>query len=120
MKIHIGEEIKKRAKILRIGPTELGKLIFTSKQNIIGIYKRNNIDVELLKKISEALQYNFFELYSAKILPHNSDLKQKTKNSDLEELNKKLKEEVLLLKELVNTQKKIIQLLEKKSKQKTL
>lgn len=62
--LHIGERIKERAKELRMGATELGKLINTSKQNIYGIYKRRSIDTGLLKKISEALEYDFFILYT--------------------------------------------------------
>ncbi len=64
-KLHIGECIKERAKELRIGATEFGKLINTSKQNIYGIYKRRTIDTGLLKKISEALDYDFFKLYAS-------------------------------------------------------
>ncbi len=63
MSIHIGEKIRDRAKELRIGPTELGKLINTSKQNIYGIYKRRSVDAELLKKISTVLKYDFFLFY---------------------------------------------------------
>ena len=62
--LHIGERIKERATELRIGATELGKLINTSKQNIYGIYKRRTIDTGLLKNISEALGYDFFQLYA--------------------------------------------------------
>ena len=62
--MHIGEQIKTRAKELRMGATELGRLINTSKQNVYGIYKRRTVDTGLLKKISEALDYDFFELYT--------------------------------------------------------
>jgi len=61
--LHIGERIKERAKELRIGATELGGIINTSKQNIYGIYKRRTIDTGLLKKISQALDCDFFALY---------------------------------------------------------
>lgn len=63
MEIHIGEIIKKKARELRIGPTELGEKINTSKQNVYGIYKRKSIDTELLRKISNALGHNFFNYY---------------------------------------------------------
>ena len=48
-----------------MGATELGKLINTSKQNIYGIFKRRTIDTGLLKKLSQALDYDFFTLYTA-------------------------------------------------------
>jgi transcriptional regulator with XRE-family HTH domain len=63
MKLHIGEKIKQRASELRIGPTELAKRINTSKQNVYGIYKRKSVDSELLKSLSEALDYDFFTFY---------------------------------------------------------
>ena len=62
--LHIGERIKARAIELRMGATELGKLINTSKQNIYGIYNRRTINTGQLKKISEALDYDFFSLYT--------------------------------------------------------
>ncbi|MBN8702475.1 MAG: helix-turn-helix transcriptional regulator [Bacteroidetes bacterium] len=68
MGVHIGEKIRQRAKELRMGPTELGKLVHTSKQNIAGIYKRKSIDAELLRKLSHALNYNFFEYYSPSVV----------------------------------------------------
>lgn len=64
MSVHIGEEIKKRAKELRIGPTELAQLVNSSKQNIYSIYKRKSIDCDLLYRISLVLRYDFFKFYS--------------------------------------------------------
>jgi hypothetical protein len=52
--MHIGDKIKNRAKDLRLGPTELAKIINTSKQNIYGIYKRNSVDSDLLFDLSKA------------------------------------------------------------------
>lgn len=60
MNVHIGSLIQARAKALRIGPTELGIKIETSKQNVYGIFKRESIDTELLMRISTALDYDFF------------------------------------------------------------
>ncbi|MEM0996796.1 MAG: hypothetical protein AAGN35_06945 [Bacteroidota bacterium] len=64
MDIHIGALVKQRAKDLRIGPTELGAKIDTSKQNVYGIYKRKSIDTRLLVKLCYALDYDFFRVYS--------------------------------------------------------
>jgi hypothetical protein len=62
--MHIGQQIKARAKELRIGSTELARLINTSKQNIYGIYLRESIDTDLLMKLSKALKFNFFSFYN--------------------------------------------------------
>ena len=72
MDLHIGEIIKKRAREMRIGPTELGTMIDTSKQNVYGIFKRKSIDTQLLAKISRALNHDFF-LYYVKNLSLDSD-----------------------------------------------
>lgn len=64
MELHIGNKIKDRAEQLRIGPTELAEKINSSKQNIYSIFKRNSVDTEILSKISLALEYDFFSLYS--------------------------------------------------------
>jgi hypothetical protein len=68
MEIHIGSMIRLRAKELRIGPTELGSKINTSKQNVYGIYKRRSIDTRLLVKICVALDYDFFKYYTKSLL----------------------------------------------------
>ena len=73
MSVHIGEEIKKRAKELRIGPTELAQLVNSSKQNIYSIYKRKSIDSELLYRISLVLRYDFFQFYSLRQTEFSSE-----------------------------------------------
>jgi hypothetical protein len=63
MGIHIGKRIKDRAKELRMGATELGRLINTTRQNVHDIFDRKSIDTEQLLDISKALTFNFFSLY---------------------------------------------------------
>ncbi len=117
MKIHIGEKIKARAKELKLGTTELGKLINTSKQNIYGIFKRSSIDVEVLYTISKALKFNFFQYYEIPELNKQESKLQK----ELDELHKeiaRLSSHVESLTEKNELLKKINHLLEKKSKRK--
>ncbi len=119
MAIHIGEKVKLRAKQLRIGPTELGKLINTSKQNIYGIYKRKSLDTETLRKLSKVLEYDFFEYYRNDDLPTTiSDPtakyeKLQPKSVSIKEYQK-LKSDYDNLKEKYELIKKLNQLLEKK------
>ncbi|MCB9230964.1 MAG: hypothetical protein H6581_04840 [Bacteroidia bacterium] len=65
---HIGEEIRLRARNLRLGPTELAGKINTSKQNVYCIYKRDSLDTKLLKRISMALEFDFFEMLSVDLV----------------------------------------------------
>lgn len=67
MDLHIGSEIKKVAKIRRVGPVELSQLIPMTRQNVDKIYRKQSIDSELLYLISKALDFNFFQLYTNRI-----------------------------------------------------
>lgn len=120
MAITIGEKIKKRAKELRIGPTELGEMINTSKQNIYGIYKRKSIDTETLRKLSIALEYDFFEYYRHEDKKHAKTsepaiaYEKKNKKMVSAEEYEKLKAAYENLKEKYDLLKKVNSLLEKK------
>src|ERR1700758_3774446 len=120
MAINIGEKIRQRAKELRIGPTELGKLINTSKQNVYGIYKRKSIDTEMLRKLSKALNYDFFQYYHAENLSvigePNLGYGKKGKGSSSSEEIQKLKKELEDLREKYDLLKKVNSLLEKQKK----
>lgn len=122
MAINIGEKIKLRAKQLRIGPTELGKMIDTSKQNVYGIYKRKSIDAEILRKLSAALNYDFFEYYRIPEDTHklvmDPGAKYERQNQKYVPLKdyQKLKAELDNLKEKYELLKRVNELLEKRSK----
>jgi len=121
MKIHIGERIKQRAKELRIGPTELGRMINTSKQNVYGIFRRESIDTALLEKLGKALKYDFFTLYiTPKLAPPVKETPGKPGKGvkpyplpDDSEYNQ-LKYQLSDLKEKYELLKKLNSLLEKK------
>ncbi len=120
MTVHIGEKIKQRAKELRIGSTELGKLINTSKQNIYGIYKRKSTYSEILRKLSKALDYDFFQYYNIEttsiVNEPPSHYGKKNKHTISLEEYQKLKKELEDLKEKYALLKKINILLEKQKK----
>lgn len=121
MAFHIGEKVKARAKQLRIGPTELGKMINTSKQNVYGIYKRKSLDTETLRKLSAALDYDFFDLYRAneEVIRANDPgtryERSNTRTVPYKEFQK-LKAEFENLKEKYELLKRVNELLEKKGK----
>lgn len=64
MELHIGSEIKRVAKQLRIGTVELAAKIPMTRQNLDKIYRKKTIDTELLLLISKALNFDFFALYT--------------------------------------------------------
>lgn len=113
MKLHIGERIKARARELKIGPTEFGKLINTTKQNVTGIYSRASIDSSLLFEISKVLQFNFFKLYDLSQLESENDNKYVKQIVDLKKENARLKSDYQACKEQNKLMNKINILLEK-------
>lgn len=84
--VHIGKEIKKKAKELRIGATELGERINVSKQNVYHIFERKSIDTEQLVVISKALNFDFFQLF--RISSQAEDEKQTMKKTIQEQIKK--------------------------------
>ncbi len=62
--MHIGEEVKQRLYAMRMPVNEFAQKINKSRTVVYHIFKRKSIDSELLKKISETLEYDFFEKYS--------------------------------------------------------
>jgi len=118
MAVNIGEKIKQRAKELRVGPTELGKMINTSKQNVYGIYKRKSIDTEMLRKLSKALNYDFFQYYLHDNLSFLGESQpyygKKGKSAVSADEFQKLKRELEDMKEKYELLKKVNHLLEKK------
>ena len=122
MAVHIGEKIKARAKELKVGPTELGRVIHTSKQNISGIYKRKSIDTELLTKFSKALDFDFFQYYIPEFRSGTneepSSYRKKGKDNLQDEV-KRLRRELRELQEKYDLLKKVNTLLEHKYKRRT-
>ena len=62
--IHIGKEIEKRLAYLRMTKTEFAKRIGMLQQNINRVIDNRSIDTDKLQKISDALGFNFFTLYT--------------------------------------------------------
>ena len=121
MSVNIGEKIKQRAKELRIGPTELGVLLNTSKQNIYSIYKRKSLDAETILKLSVALKYDFFDYFKITQSENLSEITENnTPENNLVSYNEfiKLKNDYEHLKEKYELLKKVNQLLERKTKKK--
>lgn len=61
MKTHIGEQIAKRLKEIGMTQAEFSRRIHTSRQNVSLIVKRPAINTDMLERICEVLQCNFFE-----------------------------------------------------------
>lgn len=65
MRLHIGKEIEVRYKESGIKLSEFAKRLNTSPRNVYAIFDRPDIKTDLLQKISEVLNFNFFTLYNS-------------------------------------------------------
>ena len=57
----IGELIQERVKSQKLDVTEFAKLINKERSNVYNIFNRSSIDTDLLKKIGQVLDYDFFQ-----------------------------------------------------------
>ena len=96
---HMGNIVRKLIEKDRIGPTEMGKLLGTSKQNVYGIYKAENMSVHRLSDISNILNANLFNLFADPVIKY--------------EPSPEMIREIAYLKQLVETQKDLIEQLKK-------
>ena len=107
--IHLGNLIKQRLQEIGMNKSELARRINTTPQNVYGIFKRKSIDTELLRKISNVLEYDFFQHYTQENLSvKEGKVTYKTKGKKItpktltvlqEELNICMKELDILKKE---------------------
>jgi hypothetical protein len=68
MRLHIGKEIEIRYKESGIKLSEFARRLNTSPRNVYTIFERADIKTDLLQKISQVLNYNFFTLYNSEEL----------------------------------------------------
>lgn len=63
-RIHLGEFIREKVEQTGISKAEFARKIGLLRQNIEKtVFMKNSLDTDLLCRISEELDYNFFELY---------------------------------------------------------
>lgn len=64
-RVNIGEEIKKKVLERQQSIASFAKVIGIQRQNIEKtVFSKNSIDTDLLMRISEELDYNFFSYYT--------------------------------------------------------
>jgi transcriptional regulator with XRE-family HTH domain len=62
--IHIGNEIKKVLDASDVSVSDFAKRINKSRGNVYSILSRKSIDTDLLRDISQVLNFDFFLLFS--------------------------------------------------------
>jgi transcriptional regulator with XRE-family HTH domain len=67
MKVHAGEKVKKYFEASGMSVSEFARRLNCHRQNVYDIFKRQNIDLSLLQRISRVLEHDFVtELYGSK------------------------------------------------------
>ncbi len=125
--IHIGQKIEEIVRVKRFPIVEFARKINTTRNNVYNIFSRESIDTELLRKIGEILEFDFFQLLSkAYNLPEDSlmekvvfekpsrykqDILEEPSLNDLVALmqkdNEHLKERLMEKEEIIELMKKV-------------
>jgi len=117
MSVHIGLMIWKEMKRQNLSNTALADLLVMSKGRVQTIFKETSIDTELLLKISEVMNFNFFQYYEENKVFKKIEIQgQQDKKAEIERLKALISEKnkVIDLKDrLLKNQAGMITLLEK-------
>jgi hypothetical protein len=62
--VHIGQKIEELVRVKRFPIVEFARKINTTRNNVYNIFSRESIDTELLRKICEILEFDFFQFLS--------------------------------------------------------
>jgi transcriptional regulator with XRE-family HTH domain len=63
-KINIGQKIKARLEDRGMTITEFAKRLKRTSQSVYHVFNSTSIDTELLQRVSDILEYDFFSLYT--------------------------------------------------------
>ncbi|MDR2065976.1 MAG: helix-turn-helix domain-containing protein [Prevotellaceae bacterium] len=72
-KIHIGSLIRQKVKEKSLSVTQFAEFINLSRGAVYNIYESTSIDINLLREISDVLDYDFIEKHYAKKTNMDSD-----------------------------------------------
>lgn len=70
MEVHVGKRIKEELEASSMSVSEFSRRLNCHRQNVYNIFKRQNVDMDLLQRISDVLEYDFMsELFAMKQTP---------------------------------------------------
>lgn len=113
--LHIGDEIKKKFDKSGLTQKEFGNRIGMAQQNVARLFASESIDTKRLVAVSNALNYNFFELYTSNSnhIETHGDMSPASQNGDITQTigDAVLAERVKALEKLVAEKERTIQIL---------
>lgn len=113
--LHIGDEIKKKFDQSGLTQKEFGNRIGMAQQNVARIFASESIDTKRLVAVSNALNYNFFELYTSNSnnIETHGDMSPVSRDGNISQVigDAVLVERVKALEKLVAEKERLIQVL---------
>ncbi|SKB98289.1 hypothetical protein SAMN05660477_02213 [Soonwooa buanensis] len=82
--ILIGECIKTRIQEIGITEAEVARSLETNQDELIGYYTAQDMDVDVLLKLSKILDYDFFRLYSQHLILYAPAIARETPSSNVQ------------------------------------
>lgn len=118
MTINIGEKIKEIFESKEMKLKDFAEEIGVARQNVYRIFEKDSIDITLLKKIGAILDHDFLEYFTnqEQIAQSTDHLLLLEKNTELQKDNDRLKNELMLATKEIDYLKKIIELMEERTK----
>ena len=108
--VEIGQKIKEVFEARHKKLTDFADELGTVRQNVYRIFRKRHLDTGLLLKISQVLEYNFFQYY-VESPPENSGIENSKQIAEVSEYQQKLE----LSKKEIDYLRKIIRLMEEKT-----
>ena len=71
--IHLGMLVKQKMKERNISINEFADAIHCDRTNVYSIFKRKSMDIQLIVRISNALNYDFLQYYHQGVKTKNND-----------------------------------------------
>ncbi|MBQ9509539.1 MAG: helix-turn-helix transcriptional regulator [Bacteroidales bacterium] len=71
--IHLGMLVEQKMKERNISINEFAQAIHCDRTNVYSIFKRKSMDVQLIVRISNALDYDFLQYYHQEVKNKNDD-----------------------------------------------
>ena len=70
--IHLGTIVKQKMKERKISINEFAEAIHCDRTNVYNIFKRKSMDIQMIVRISNALNYDFLQYYHQEIKNKNN------------------------------------------------
>ncbi len=108
--VEIGQKIKEVFDSRNMKLTDFADELGTVRQNVYRIFKKRHVDTGLLQKISDVLDFNFFQFYVA-----SPDEREDEKVASIRNQSLEIQRQLDLSKKEIEYLRRIIKLMEEKA-----